>query len=405
MLSDKEIQDLFRQEATERVESIESTLFLLETSDNPDETMNDLFRTLHTLKGSGNMAGFLTLGAYVHELETKLVVFKTGKQKPGTQFVAEFLAVCDILKEMINSPPDQPFPGSAMVAQFHGKDGPRAVKNPVPEARPQSAKLTERPLYIKLVPAPTLFQEGISAAALFASLEALGPLKREANLDMLATLPGLDPESCWLAWDLELQTSATISEVEELFAFLPHGSFLQVSEKALRPLNHGAVAPQEAKGPSTKGLGLRPSEQAPPSITTKDRRKGAIRGLLCRIGEVPVLVPSTGIRACRPPETAIQRPLGICEIDGAQETVIDLPTLFDSSSSEERVLVLLEHRNQNFAIAVESFEDFMDGEIQSGGIPIVSSQGTDGFILDPDGSPVLILDMDWFATILNKQRS
>lgn len=410
MLSDKEIQELFRQEAMERVESIESTLLQFDENEGAEEAMNDLFRGLHTLKGSGNMAGFLTLGTYVHELETNLVAFKTGKQKPGAQFVTEFLSICDVLKEMINAPPDQAYPGSAVLAQFHGSEQapspPPQTKANKPEPPAQALVLQERSIYLYLEPAPALFQEGISVAALFSSLETLGELKRSILVDQLAPLPHLDPESSWLAWSLELRTLATLKDVEDIFSFLPQGSKLEISEKPLpaksrKPRESNALLTAKPKDATTNSTAAPPSNHVPSAPVTK--LQGAIRGLLCKVGEVPVLVPSEGIRACRPPLNRIQRPLGICEIDGFQETVIDLPTLFQSSTSEERVLVLMEQRGQKFALAVETFEDFMDGEILSSGIPLVSSEGTDGFILDPEGNPVLILDMDWFVKILGQE--
>ena len=76
---DPEIEELFRAEAQEHIETIEAELLKLESDENQAESLDTIFRALHTLKGSGNMAGFANIGSYVHNIETKFAEYRKSK--------------------------------------------------------------------------------------------------------------------------------------------------------------------------------------------------------------------------------------------------------------------------------------------------------------------------------------
>ncbi len=62
--------EVFRVEAQELLEKIEQGLLDLERRPQDSDLVAQVFRALHTLKGSGAMFGFDALAAFTHHCET-----------------------------------------------------------------------------------------------------------------------------------------------------------------------------------------------------------------------------------------------------------------------------------------------------------------------------------------------
>ncbi|MDM8539197.1 Hpt domain-containing protein, partial [Desulfobacterales bacterium HSG17] len=59
----------YRQEVLEHLNDIEETILDLEENPGNKEYMNRLFRSIHTIKGSGSMFGFNDIVGFTHHLE------------------------------------------------------------------------------------------------------------------------------------------------------------------------------------------------------------------------------------------------------------------------------------------------------------------------------------------------
>jgi chemosensory pili system protein ChpA (sensor histidine kinase/response regulator) len=79
---DAEIAAIFTEESAELLESTDKAL--LDWSNNKDsrQSMEELKRHLHTLKGGARMAGITSMGNLSHELETLLISLADGRVKP-----------------------------------------------------------------------------------------------------------------------------------------------------------------------------------------------------------------------------------------------------------------------------------------------------------------------------------
>ena len=61
--------EVFRQEASELFETLETTLLDLGLRPDDRDLVDSAFRALHTIKGSGAMFGFDKVAAFTHEFE------------------------------------------------------------------------------------------------------------------------------------------------------------------------------------------------------------------------------------------------------------------------------------------------------------------------------------------------
>ena len=63
-------QEAFREEANELLTELETALLELEENPEDPEIVAQVFRAMHTIKGSGAMFGFDDISSFTHEVET-----------------------------------------------------------------------------------------------------------------------------------------------------------------------------------------------------------------------------------------------------------------------------------------------------------------------------------------------
>jgi chemosensory pili system protein ChpA (sensor histidine kinase/response regulator) len=87
---DAEIAAIFTEESAELLESADKALIEWSKNKQSKQSMEELKRHLHTLKGGARMAGITSMGNLSHELETLLISVDDGRVK-ATQAVDELL--------------------------------------------------------------------------------------------------------------------------------------------------------------------------------------------------------------------------------------------------------------------------------------------------------------------------
>ncbi|MEI6285788.1 MAG: hybrid sensor histidine kinase/response regulator [Bacillota bacterium] len=94
----------FQEEADAHLRLIEKNILLLDSTGFVEETVRELFRSAHSIKG---MAGFFALAeivAVAHSLEELFSRWRDGKRIEAGNVVDVILAANDLLKTMINAP-------------------------------------------------------------------------------------------------------------------------------------------------------------------------------------------------------------------------------------------------------------------------------------------------------------
>ncbi len=101
---EKSIIEEFVTEAKEHLETVEDNLMQLEgQADNPDqELVNNVFRAVHTVKGSAGFLGLATLAGLAHTTETLLSLIRSGERKPDSKSVDVLLQSVDSILAMLD---------------------------------------------------------------------------------------------------------------------------------------------------------------------------------------------------------------------------------------------------------------------------------------------------------------
>ena len=96
--------EVFRQEASELFETLESALLDLGLRPDDKELVDSAFRALHTIKGSGAMFGFDAVASFTHEFETAFDRVRKGEIKPNQDLISVALAAKDYIRALIEAP-------------------------------------------------------------------------------------------------------------------------------------------------------------------------------------------------------------------------------------------------------------------------------------------------------------
>jgi two-component system chemotaxis sensor kinase CheA len=100
-MTKEEIRAIFIEEATEIIEKLDVDIINYEEDPSNKELLNELFRGVHTLKGSANSFGFSRLGGFVHHFEDILDYYRDGDTSVPIHAIDVFLNAVDVIKETL----------------------------------------------------------------------------------------------------------------------------------------------------------------------------------------------------------------------------------------------------------------------------------------------------------------
>jgi two-component system chemotaxis sensor kinase CheA len=214
--------DVFRQEASELFEALEGALLDLTLRPDDRELVDTAFRALHTIKGSGAMFGFDKVAAFTHEFETAFDLVRNGKVKPTGDLISVALAAKDFIRALIEAPDStDSIIGDAILAdleQFVGMEVPSVPVAADPEPATPEARSAGWRLHLEF--ASHILCNGSNPLDLLDDLRKLGSCFAIALTDGVPLLNDLDPELCFLKWDVTLHSDCDRSAIDDVFMFV-----------------------------------------------------------------------------------------------------------------------------------------------------------------------------------------
>jgi len=104
--------EAFLDEARELLTSLESSLLELEREPENAELIDQVFRALHTIKGSGAMFGFDRIAEFTHDIETVFDLVRDGVLPVTKDLISLTLAARDQIQGLVDAvhgdtPPDE----------------------------------------------------------------------------------------------------------------------------------------------------------------------------------------------------------------------------------------------------------------------------------------------------------
>ncbi len=236
----------FLEESHEGLQVMETSLLALTPGDN--ETINEVFRAAHSIKGGAGTFGFSGVAEFTHEAETLLDAMRNGTVEVTATRTDLLLQSVDVIRDLLeraaggdNSLPAEAETLATALSQAQSDSEPTPV---VPDeiqathAVPSTdAEPKPRGWQIAVKADPSLLATGNDPIFLFQALSDLGALSTAALSDALPLLEQLDPEQLYLHWQLQLDSDCSEAAIREVFEWVEDDV-----ELVIRPIEGSAAS-------------------------------------------------------------------------------------------------------------------------------------------------------------------
>ena len=234
MSEQNQFSEVFRQEAEELLVEIEECILDIENDPNDDDAVNRLFRAMHTIKGSGSMFGFDDIANFTHHVETCLDEVRSGKVAINKDLIDLILASRDQIKTMLDGGVYDIETNASIIAALQmlmgdtdsgadGADTNVGGKQAESESDPELFK-------VSFEPEAGIFGTGMDPLVLIEDLASLGKAKIVANIDNIPLLNEIDPECCYMSWNVELTTGRGVDAIKDVFIFVESESEISIEK-------------------------------------------------------------------------------------------------------------------------------------------------------------------------------
>lgn len=226
---------VFMAEANEIMTDLEVVMLRLETDPANKEAIDQVFRSLHTLKGSAGMFGLEAVNRLAHQLESVYEGVRSGRHPATPEVLRVTFACIDHLKGLLA---DTTGTDPHLLSMQHALLQEIAVVSTALETVPVPASESKEPeakwYYILFVPRPNLLRTGTNTLYVVDDLLALGTGLALPFLSERPVLQGSDPAVELMCFEVLLHTARSVQEIREVFLFVEKGSTLDIRPMRLK---------------------------------------------------------------------------------------------------------------------------------------------------------------------------
>ncbi len=223
---------VFAQEAEELLTDMEDALLSLETKPDDSETINSLFRAMHTIKGSSGLFAFNPIVAFTHEAESVLDKVRHGERAIDPELISILLESKDHTSKLIEhclTQQNAPLPanlvavGARLIEALSGRQftGMQAAEDNVQLESEGGGEISvDDNWLISLEFQRDAFRNGMDPLSFIRYLRTLGEIKQILTVapDM-PTGDEMDPENCYLHFKIAFRSEANKQTIEAVFEF------------------------------------------------------------------------------------------------------------------------------------------------------------------------------------------
>ncbi|MBI5109172.1 MAG: chemotaxis protein CheA [Rhodocyclales bacterium] len=229
-----EVLNVFSVEAREQLEAMESGLMQLEQGDRDPETINAVFRAAHTIKGGAGVVEIHSVEKFTHVLENVLDRLRNGEIEVSGEMISALLLGCDHIGVLLDLVAGGQMEADADTARA-GADISEQLKPFLGQRKAEAGKLTEAESdvqredsaaavndcwHISLRFGRNVLKNGMDPLAFLRYLLNLGEIANMATLtDALPDADEMDPELCYLGFEISFRSHASKAAIERVFDF------------------------------------------------------------------------------------------------------------------------------------------------------------------------------------------
>lgn len=260
-----EIRASFFIECEELLEALQDGLQSLDDGDEDPETINVVFRAVHSIKGGAGAFGLEALVRFAHRFETVLDEVRAGRMSPDADALKIFFQCADHLSDLVRiSREDEALPDeetakllsllSGLLGDAGAEEKEEAEEEDI-DFQPATLSLDldfggdegdgDLPLLPPLDDLPAasttvyrihfrpdneLFETGNEPFHMLRSLDEMGECTVTCHLDKVPDMEALAPEQSYLSWTVELHSDVEEAEIAAAFEFVEGLCTLEITK-------------------------------------------------------------------------------------------------------------------------------------------------------------------------------
>ncbi len=250
------IKQTYFQECDELLASLEEGLLALEAGEGDGDTINAVFRAVHSVKGGAGAFGFEAMVAFAHVFENALDAMRSGKLDPDAEVLKLMLRAADVLADHVLAAKGE---GAVDEARGHAMADELAALTSLEELAPRAAAISAAPAaddwgftplvfdladtaaapqgawLLTLRPSAAMYAKGHDAALFLRELGRLGPIETALDASALPELASLSAEVSYLSWTIELPGDIDEAAIRDVFDFVGDDCPIELSHVAGAP--------------------------------------------------------------------------------------------------------------------------------------------------------------------------
>jgi two-component system chemotaxis sensor kinase CheA len=231
-----ELTSTFVNESRDQLIAMEDGLLRLEQNPDDADNLGAIFRAAHTIKGGSGVVECHFIEAFTHKVENVLDKLRNGEIPVSGELSTVMLECCDHLGALLDvlaagSPhpdPEVQARGDALLAtlteQFLGgsaRDDALPVEHSSELETSGGGVVNTDAWHISVRFGPGVLRNGMDPLSFLNFLASLGEITAISTLaDAIPAAAEMDPESCYLGFEIHFQTRASKAQIEQVFEFV-----------------------------------------------------------------------------------------------------------------------------------------------------------------------------------------
>jgi two-component system chemotaxis sensor kinase CheA len=305
----------FIAESSDLLREMETGLLNCSGASTDPETINLIFRVAHTIKGSAGLFGLDSIVEFVHVMETALDLVRLGRVSMSDELVSVLLRCKDHVEALLglvgasgaSLDPDLERRGDEILtalrrvaggdehARQSGSVGGGNAASGV--ATPTAAELADWHLCVRF--GAGVLTSGMDPLGFIRYLQTFCEIVALQVLDDALPAPAeMDPESCYLGFEIDLRTASSKASIEAAFEFVREDCTLSVTPIVSKaaPVTAAPVPDIAADDPGKKTTAGGEVAAASAFIRVD---AGKLDNLITRIGELIIAAAGANLLARR----------------------------------------------------------------------------------------------------------
>ncbi|WP_026789903.1 chemotaxis protein CheA [Pleomorphomonas oryzae] len=230
----------FFEECTELLADLEERLGALVAFSSDVESLNAIFRAVHSVKAGAGAFGYSVLVGFAHRFEALLDRLRDGKVELDERTLAALIAAADVFSALVDLARQSETPADdfgAEVAEelkalLDGAAAPQPTLREPAEFVEMPAAPVEKTYRIVFRPNAELFRHANEPLYLIRELKTLGTLTVDCDLARLPPFDAFNVDDAYLGWTMTLRADCAPTAIAEVFEFVDDECELTIEEIA-----------------------------------------------------------------------------------------------------------------------------------------------------------------------------